>query len=117
MRKLTLICTVLVLVFSISVQAQMRMSHADRVKQYQERLKLNEKQTNAVDKILTNSEEKMKNINTDDRTQRREEMMKIMDDTNKQIEKILTAAQKDELKKMIEERKSRFGGGMRPNNQ
>ena len=117
MRKLTLMFTAIVLLFSISVQAQMRMSHADRVKQYQERLKLNEKQTKAVDAILTKSEEKMKSINTEDRMQRREEMMKIMDDTNKQIEKILTATQKDELKKMIEERRSRFGGGMRPNNQ
>ncbi len=117
MRKLTLIFMSIVLVFSISIHAQMRMSHADRVKQYQERLKLNEKQTKTVDEILTKSEEKMKSINTDDRKQRREEMMKIMDDTNKQIEKNLTPAQKDELKKMIEERKNRFGGGIHPNNQ
>lgn len=117
MRKLTLMFTAIVLVFSISAQAQMRMSHADRVKQYQEKLKLNEKQTKSVDEILTKSEAKMKNINTDDRMRRREEMMKIMDDTNKQIEKVLTPAQKDELKKMIEERRSRFGGGMRQKNQ
>lgn len=110
MRKLSFLFTAIVLVFAVTVQAQMRMSHEDRVKQYQEKLKLNEKQTKVVDEILTKTEQKMKSINTDDRMQRREEMMKIMDDTNKQIEKILTATQKDELKKMIEERRSRMKG-------
>lgn len=117
MRKLTFLFTTIALMFSITLQAQMRMTHDERVKQYQERLKLNEKQTKTVDKILTNSEEKMKGITTEDRMERRDQMMKIMDDTNKEIEKVLTPTQKDELKKMIEERRARFGGGMRRGNQ
>jgi|ERR1035437_8692867 GTP-binding protein EngB required for normal cell division len=90
--------------------AQMRMSHEDRVKQYSERLKLNEKQTKAVDAILTASDKKFQQINTDDQSKRFEEMRKIMDESNKKIEKLLTKAQKVEFQKMQEERRSRMNG-------
>jgi len=105
---------ILVIAFLLSINtfsiAQMRMSHVDRVKQYSERLKLNEKQTKAVDAILTASEKKFQQIDTDDQSQRFEEMRKIMDASNKKIESILTKAQKVEFQKMLEERKNRMNG-------
>ena len=115
MKRVISYIAAMLLILTISAQAQMRMTHEERVKQYQERLKLTDKQTKSVDTILTKMEEKMKSINTDDRSQRREAFMKIMDETNSQIEKILTPGQKDEFKKMLEERRNRMknmmGGG------
>ena len=117
MKKILCSVVILLAVFTISANAQMRMSHQDRVKQYQERLKLTDEQTAKVDSILTVSESAMKNINTDDRELRRTEMMKIRDDVNAQIEKILTDDQKTEFNKMKEERMNRPGrNGNRPNN-
>lgn len=117
MKKILFSVIIFFAVFSISINAQMRMSHQDRVKQYQERLKLTDEQTVRVDSILTLSENAMKNITTDDRQQRRTEMMKIRDDLNAQIEKILTDDQKTEFNKMKEERMTRPGrNGNRPNN-
>jgi hypothetical protein len=114
MKLRTGITIIILMIIAISAQAQMRMTHEERLKQYQERLKLDDKQTKSVDSILKKSEEKIKAIDTDDWTERREAMMKIMDDTNSKIEKLLNATQKVELKKMIEERKARMkemGGG------
>ena len=84
----------IILVFALLVSinclsiAQMRMSHEDRVKQYTERLKLNVKQTKAVDAIISASEKKFQQINTDDQPPRFEEMKKIMDefDTEQDVE-------------------------------
>jgi septal ring factor EnvC (AmiA/AmiB activator) len=115
MKRSISILTAVLLMFTITIQAQMRMSHEERVKQYQERLKLTDKQTKSIDTILTKMEDKMKSMNTEDRSQRREAFMKIMDETNKQIEKVLTPTQKDEFNKMLEERRNRMknmmGGG------
>jgi Spy/CpxP family protein refolding chaperone len=117
MKKFFFSAFILFVFFSINVNAQMRMSHQDRVKQYQERLKLTDEQTAKVDSIITLSENAMKYISTDDREQRRAEMMKIRDDVNTQIEKILTDEQKTEFNKMKEERMNRPGrNGNRPNN-
>lgn len=121
MKRAVGILTAILLMCSISIQAQMRMSHEERVKQYQERLKLNEKQTKTVDTLLTKMENKMQDLfsnSNGDRSSMRDEMRKIMDGTNNQIEKILTPTQKAEFKKMLEERRARMqqmmGGG---NNQ
>jgi len=114
MRKATLLIALILFVCSQVMNAQMRMSHEDRVKQYTERLKLTDDQIKKVDTILTRSEKKMQAITTEDRTERRAQMMKMMDESNAQIEKILTTDQKTELKKMIEERKNRMQG-QRPN--
>ena len=109
-KKLFFISITLLLIVNTFAIAQMRMSHEDRVKQYSERLKLNEKQTKAVNVILTASEKKFQQINTDDQSQRFEEMRKIMDESNKKIESILTKTQKVEFQKMQEERRSRMNG-------
>lgn len=109
-RKLFILSFVLLLCTSTFSIAQMRMSHDERLKQYTEKLKLNDQQTKVVDSILTVSEKKMKQITTEDRTQRREEMKKIMDDVNKQIELILTPEQETLYQKMLEERRSRMNG-------
>ena len=105
---------ILVIAFLLSINtfsiAQMRMSHEERVKQYSERLKLNDNQTKKVDLIITNAEKKIGQITTEDRTQRREEMRKVFDESNKQIEKILKPVQKPEFQKMLEERKNRMKG-------
>ena len=109
-KKLFIISLTLLLTINTFAIAQMRMSHEDRVKQYSERLKLNDKQLKAVDSILTVSENKFKEIVTEDRSQRREEMRKIMDESNKQIELILTPDQNSEFQKMLSERRSRMNG-------
>jgi|WetSurMetagenome_2_1015567.scaffolds.fasta_scaffold1422578_1 hypothetical protein len=112
MRKLvnfrTSIFITFMLVFAICTRAQMRMTHEEKLKQYQERLKFNDKQTKSVDAILLKTEEKRKSINTDDMTKRREAMATIMDSATKEIVKILTPKQRIEFKKMIEERKSKM---------
>ena len=109
-KKLFFISITLLLIVNTFAIAQMRMSHEDRVKQYSERLKLNDKQTKIVDSLITISDNKMKEITTDDMSQRREEMMKIRDESNKQIELILTTDQKPEFQKMLEERRNRMNG-------
>ena len=109
-KKLFFISITLLLIVNTFAIAQMRMSHEDRVKQYSERLKLNDKLTKIVDSLITISDNKMKEITTDDMSQRREEMMKIRDESNKQIELILTADQKPEFQKMLEERRARMNG-------
>jgi vacuolar-type H+-ATPase subunit H len=86
------------------------MSHEERVKQYSERLKLNDNQTKVVDSILTLSEKKISQITTEDRTQRREERSKVMDESNKQIESMLTPEQDTLFQKMLEERRNRMNG-------
>ncbi len=117
MKKALGIFAAILLLCSISVQAQMRMSHEDRVKQYKERLKLNEKQTKSVDTILTKMESKMQDLMSSGSGDR-DSFRKIMDETNTQIDKVLTPTQKAEFKKMQEERRARMqqmmGGG---NNQ
>jgi len=86
------------------------MSHETRVKQYSERLKLNDEQTKAVDSILSVSEKKFSQITTEDKTQRHEEMKKIMDESNIRIAAILTPDQNTEFQKMLDERKNRMNG-------
>ena len=107
-RKIFVFAFALLLCINTFSMAQMRMSHEERVKQYSERLKLNDNQTKVVDSIFTVSEKKMSLITTEDRTQRREEMKKIMDEVNKQIELILTPEQDTIFQKMLEERKNRM---------
>jgi len=109
-RKLIVLSFALLLSINTFSLAQMRMSHEERVKQYSERLKLNDNQTKVVDSIFALSEKKMSQITTEDRTQRREEMRKVMDESNKQIELILTSDQNSEFQKMLEERRNRMNG-------
>jgi len=111
MKKVILFLTVILFIASAvtNAQGQGRMTHEDRVKQYKERLKLTEAQTKKVDAILLKSEEKTKKMReSGDFENMREEMMKMRDETNNEIQKILKPAQKEEFKKMMEERKN-FG--------
>ena len=114
MYKAILFFTVILFVTSSMVSAQGRMTHEERVQQYKERLKLSDDQTKKLDVILKKSEAKREEMrNSGDREKMREEMMKSMDETNNQITKILKPAQKEEFKKMIEERKNRMQGQRR----
>jgi len=116
MYKAILFFTLILFVSSSIISAQGRMTHEERVQQYKERLKLTDDQTKKVDSLLKKSEQKRDELrNKGEMDNMREEMMKIMDETNAQITKILKPAQKEELKKMIEERKNRMQG-QRPNN-
>jgi hypothetical protein len=111
MKQVTLFFALILFVSSMAVVAQGRMTHEERVKQYQERLKLNADQTKKVDAILVKTEKKMQEMrDSGNRDNFREEMMKINQGTNDEIMKILKPAQKEELKKMIEERKNRMQG-------
>jgi len=114
MYKVILFFTLILFVSSSAISAQGRMTHEERVKQYKERLKLTDDQTKKVDAILKKSEQKRDELRDKGKMENmREEMTKIMDQTNEQIQKILKPAQKEEFKKMIEERKSRMQGQRR----
>ncbi len=115
MKRISFYIAVILMVSFTGLMAQGRMTHEERVKQYQERLKLNPEQTKKVDAILVKMEKKIEKMReSGDRENFREEMMKINQESTDEIQKILKPAQREELKKMIEERKSRmqnWGGG------
>jgi len=118
MYKAILFFTLILFVSSSIVSAQGRMTHEERVQQNKERLKLSDDQTKKLDVILKKFEAKREEMrNSGDRAKMREEMMKSMEETNDQISKILKPAQKEEFKKMIEERKNRMPGQRRNNQQ
>ena len=118
MYKAILFFTLILFVSSSVISAQGRMTHEERVQQLKERLKLTGDQTKKLDVILKKSEAKREEMrNSGDMENMREEMMKSMDETNDQISKILKPAQKEEFKKMIEERKNRMQGQRRNRQQ
>jgi hypothetical protein len=115
MKRVILLFTLILFVFSIALVAQGRMTHEERVKQYQEKLKLNADQTKKVDAILLKMEDKMQKMREKmqsggDRENFRDEMIKMNNETNDAIQKILKPVQKEEFKKMMEERKNRMPG-------
>ncbi len=111
MYKTILFFTVILFITSPMVSAQGRMTHEERVQQYKERLKLTDDQTKKLDAILLKSEKKREELrNSDDMENMREVMMKNMEETNDEILKILKPSQKEEFKKMVEERKKRMQG-------
>jgi hypothetical protein len=111
MKRAILFFGLILFISSAAIIAQGRMTHEERVKQYQERLKLSADQTKKVDAILLKSEQKREKMrDAGNRENFRDEMMKINNETNEAIQKILKPTQKDEFKKMIEERKNRMRG-------
>jgi len=111
MNRLILLFTLILFVGSTVINAQGRMTHEERVKQYQERLKLTDAQTKKVDGILAKSEEKMQKMRDSGKMENmRDEMMKMRNESNDEIQKILKPAQKKEFLKMLEERKNRMPG-------
>ncbi len=111
MKRAILFFALILFVSSMAITAQGRMTHEERVKQYQERLKLDADQTKKVDAILLKSEQKMQKMRDSGNMENfRDEMMKINKETNDGILKFLKPAQKEELKKMMEERKNRMQG-------
>lgn len=109
MKRLILFFTLILFAGSMAITAQGRMTHEERVKQYQERLKLNDAQTKKVDAILLQAEQKIQKMRDSGKMENfREEMMKINSASNDEIQKILKPAQKKEFLKMIEERKNRM---------
>ena len=118
MKQVTLLFALILFVSSMAMVAQGRMTHEERVKQYQERLKLNADQTKKVDAILLKVEKKMQDMrNSGNMENFRDEMMKINKESNDEIMKLLKPAQKVELKKMIEERMNRMQQGPGRNGQ
>lgn len=111
MKRLILFSTLILFVCSMAISAQGRMTHEERVKQYQERLKLTDAQTKKVDAILFQSEQKIQKMRDSGNMENmREEMMKIFSASNDEIQKILKPDQRKEFLKMMEERKNRVQG-------
>jgi len=114
MRIKSFIISLLVFLFLSSlVMAQRgnRMSVEDQMKQYNERLNLDEDQSEAIEKILTESREKMMDARDEimadggDYSGMREIMTKINDEKNKEVMELLNDEQKKEFEKMNEERR------------
>lgn len=109
-RKDVIVILVLLL-SSVLITAQNRMSPQERTKQLAEQLKLDEEQTQKVEEIFTRSQEKIMEIVQsggmgDPST--REKVMEIREQSNKEIMNILNDTQKEEFQKIIEEQRSRM---------
>jgi len=111
MSRVILFLTMILFVFSVTINSQMRMSPSERTKQLSEQLKLNSKQTKQVEEIFTKSQDQMTKLfesggMRDEST--RAKMQKIREESNGNVMKILTAKQKDEYKKILEEQNKRM---------
>ena len=109
-NKVAKLSIVFLLIFSFVLQAQMRMSPAERTKQMTEQLKLTKEQAKKVESILTKSQEKISKVMDGGfgNPENREKMMKLRDEANDEIMKILDDKQKKEFKKNIEEQRKRM---------
>jgi Spy/CpxP family protein refolding chaperone len=118
MKKILLMCCFLLGISAVS-HAQgggQRMSPADRAKQLQTQLKLNDDQTAKITAILQVQATKRDSIRTasnGDRDAMRAAMMPLMQTTNTQIKAILTPEQATAYQKMIDEQRAKMqnGGG------
>ncbi len=113
MRKILLMCCFLLGVTAVC-RAQgggMRMSPADRAKQLQTQLKLNDDQTAKITAIYQTMSTKMDSLRTAGAD--RSAMRPIMQASNDQVKAVLTPDQAVEYQKMIDERRAKMqqGGG------
>jgi Spy/CpxP family protein refolding chaperone len=104
MLRIMMIAAIAVFMLTISTFAQPRLSPQERVKALTERLSLTKDQAAQIEKILIQSQDQMKKMNSDGKTDR-SEFRKKMDETQAQIEKLLDDKQKAEFKKMQDERR------------
>lgn len=110
-RKLSMLALVFIFVSGFSLAQPRMMSPQDRAKNLQERLKLNDDQTQKIIQIYTESDSVMSekfNDSSISRDDRRAFMRSMRDSTNAKIEALLTNDQKTEFQKYLQERRSRF---------
>jgi len=111
MKNLLVILSFAVFTFSLSVHAQGRFTPQERVKMLKDKLTLTDEQSAKIEKILTKSDEDMKNLRSSESPDRGA-FMKIRQNTDQEILKVLNDKQKNEFNKMIEERRNRAGNRM-----
>lgn len=112
MKKISLMLIVMLLV-SMSINAQMRRTPKERAENLKQRLELTDEQTKKVESIYTESEKKAMKLfeqSSGDREESMKSMREIMNESDAKIEKILNKKQKEAFKKIKEERMQRMGG-------
>ena len=87
-----------------------------QTERYKTELKMNDTQTEKMEQVLLASYKKMSTMREEmredaDRTKMREQMTEWRTEQEKEIKKILTDDQFEKYEKMMEERRSRRGGG------
>ena len=107
MFRTLMISAMAVLMLSLSIMAQPRLSPQERVKALTERLNLTKDQAAQIEKIYIQAQDQMKKMNADGKTDRTE-MRKMMEDTQVQVNNVLDDKQKVEFKKIQEERMKRM---------
>lgn len=110
-----MIAAIAVFMLTLSTFAQPRLSPQERVKALTERLSLTKDQAAQIEKILIQSQDEMKKMNSDGQADR-SEFRKKMNETQDQIEKLLDDKQKVEFKKMQDERRKGMQG-QKPGNK
>lgn len=118
MKKILLMCCFLLGISAVS-RAQgggQRMSPADRAKQLQTQLSLNDDQTAKITAILQTQQTKMDSVRTaanGNRDAMRAGMMPIRQSINTQIKAVLNPDQATAYQKMLDEQRARMqsGGG------
>ena len=101
-----------IVVMAVAATAQPRMvSPEDQAKQLKEQLKLTDKQTEDVTKILTEQREKARKLREGGEMgpEMRDAFMKIAEETDKKMMKVLNEDQQKEYKKIQEERRQARG--------
>jgi hypothetical protein len=98
-----------VFILSIGTFAQPKLSPKERAKALSEKLSLTKDQTTKVEKILTDAQGQMKNM------QDRSEFRKVMVETNTKIENLLTDKQKVAYKKMQEDMRNQRKNNLQDN--
>ena len=115
MYRTLMISAMAVLMLSLSIMAQPRLSPQERVKALTERLNLTKDQAAQIEKIYIQAQDQMKKMNADGKTDRTE-MRKMMEDTQVQVNNVLDDKQKVEFKKIQEERMKRMQNQRSGNN-
>lgn len=88
-----------------------RMSVEDQMKEYNEKLNLDEDQFKSIEKILTDMRAKMEEERENmsgDFSNMREKMMELIGERDKKIKEVLNDDQKIEFDKMLEERRKQM---------
>ena len=107
MYRTLMISAMAVLMLSLSIMAQPRLSPQERVKALTERLNLTKDQAAQIEKIYIQAQDQMKKMNADGKADRTE-IRKMMEDTQVQVNNVLDEKQKVEFKKIQEERMKRM---------
>ena len=107
MYRTLMISAIAVIMLSLSIMAQPRLSPQERVKALTERLSLTKDQAAQIEKIYIQAQDQMKKMNEDGKTDRTA-MRKMMEDTQVQVNNVLDDKQKVEFKKIQEERMKRM---------